>query len=124
LPKENPTERIAKILPKVRSSAAYKDLTDLDRQVLFLTTGSVVALRHCGRRVEFGSGTATRYPNWIDVIGANMSQGELYSPSGLIDNREAINRRLLAWALIGMLSDDDNPCEVAEIIYKSYSTLK
>jgi hypothetical protein len=119
LQKSSVEVRVENILNVLRPEEKYKNLETYERVNLFYSTAGIIVERFCTKIAS--NNLSVSYPKWFDPIGSNIGINELRSPSTNTSSSRQL--RFLSWSLVGLMADDEYPCEVAEFFYKSAKIL-
>jgi hypothetical protein len=119
LPKASVENRVVAMLNVLRTSIGYSDLESYQRATLFYSAAGIIAERQCTEKRP--NSQILVIPKWFDPISSNIGVNELRTPS--TNTASGRQLRLLTWALVGLVADDNSPCEAAEYIYKSAERL-
>ena len=110
-PEKPPRERAFEILRRLHRYPSFDRLTQTEQLDVYFTASTAIGYKFCLK--PDAQGKTAALPAWLtpDTVGVVDSLYDPITPDHVMDER-----RTLTWALIGMLTLDAAPCDLAKEI--------
>lgn len=112
LAKYTPEDRIMRIKNYLELYEPFLELTESERDYSFHLAASKVGQASCLKNGVDGKSLPT-LPRWLFDQGAFLYG----APSHEFTDRYQHPKQILAWAIVGLMSDDPKPCDLAKAVY-------
>jgi hypothetical protein len=112
LAKFTPDERLMRIKTYLELYQPFSELTESERDYSFHLAAYKVGQESCLKNSVDGKSLPT-FPRWLFDKGASLYG----APSHEFTTKYEHPKEILAWAIVGLMSDDPRPCDLAKAVY-------